>query len=388
MGRVKTVAVLGSTGSVGKNTLQIIREHPDEFRLTALAAGSDVEALSLQIEELSPERVYLREEAAARAVAARFGSRVRVFHGKEALETMVKEADADVCVAATTGTAALESVLAAIRAGRTVALANKEILVAAGHLVMAALALHPKAKLVPVDSEHSAIFQCLEGQKKNSVSKLILTGTGGPLRSVPRARFETLSIEEVINHPKWKMGKKISVDSATLMNKGLEVIEAYALFGIEPERIEVLIHPEAIVHSMVEFVDGSVLAQLGVTDMKLPICYAMAYPDRLNAPASMKLDFTKASQLHFEPPDTAKFPCLGLAVSAARQSGTAPCVLSAADEVAVGAFLEGRISFVKIPDVIESVLSRHRHIAEPDLAVIRDTQTWAEEEAHRQCQAL
>lgn len=384
---MKTATILGSTGSVGKNALQVVREHPSSFRVSALAAGSDVETLSLQIGEFSPSSVYIKGEDDARALEKRFKN-VRVFHGPAGLEALVRHADADVCVTATTGTASLEAALAAIERGRTVALANKEILVAAGPLVMAELARHPKARLVPVDSEHSAIFQCLEGRPLASVSRLLLTGTGGPLRAVPRERFERLSVEEVINHPKWRMGKKISVDSATLMNKGLEVIEASALFGAGPEKIEVLIHPEAIVHSMVEFVDGSVIAQLGVTDMRLPIRYAMSYPQRLEAPPSMKLDFTQPADLHFEPPDSGKFPCLGLAVEAARQSGTAPCALSAADEVAVGAFLEGRIAFTRIPDVIETVLARHRHIPEPDLPAIRDTQIWATEEALKRCQAL
>lgn len=249
---------------------------------------------------------------------------------------------------------------------------------------MEALKMNSKASLLPVDSEHSAIFQCLQGS--GEVEKLILTGSGGPLKDLSRDRFAGISKEVVINHPKWKMGKKISVDSATLMNKGLEMIEASWIFDMPIEKIEVLIHPEAVIHSMVEFRDGSVLAQLGVTDMRLPIQYALSYPERLNVASELKLDFRNIKELTFSQPDRAKFPCLDIALHAAKRSGSAPCVLSAADEVAVGAYLDDRIDFIQIPSIIEKVLANHRHVDNPGLKEIRSIHEWAAEETRRLCQ--
>ena len=293
--------------------------------------------------------------------------------------------NSDILVAATTGTTSLLAVLDALEKGKHVALANKEILVMAGALVMNRLNSNSQASLIPVDSEHNAIFQCLEGKPKEFIEKIILTGTGGPLREISQEQFKTLSKDVVIKHPKWNMGKKISVDSATLMNKGLEIIEAAWLFDIPIDRIQVLIHPEAVIHSMVEFVDASVIAQLGVTDMKLPIQHALSFPNRFSSPREMKLDFTKISNLTFLLPNRKKFPCLDIAYAAAAQSGSAPCVLSAADEVAVGAFLDDKIVFVDIPRVIEKVLSSHRHIKNPDLEEIQSVHQWATEEARRLC---
>ncbi|MBI3316005.1 MAG: 1-deoxy-D-xylulose-5-phosphate reductoisomerase [Candidatus Omnitrophica bacterium] len=383
----KTVTILGSTGSVGLNTLRVIEEQAASFCVAGLAAASQGEVLRAQIEAFSPEFVFIKDETLARRLQSEFGGRLKVFCEEEGLRHFASAAEADILVAASSGTSALLPVLDALARGRRVALANKEILVMAGALVMESVRKNPGALLIPVDSEHNAIFQCLQGQPVERLAKVILTSSGGPLRAVPAERFRGISKETVINHPKWKMGKKISVDSATLMNKGLEIIEASWLFQVPIDAIEVLIHPEAVIHSMVEFVDGTVLAQLGVADMRLPIQYALSFPDRLPSPSSMKLDFSGTGPLTFEPPDEKKFPCLGLAYEAAKQSGSAPCVLNAADEVAVHAFLENRIDFTEIPGVIEKVLSSHRVVENPGLEDIQSIHLWALEEAERCCQA-
>jgi 1-deoxy-D-xylulose-5-phosphate reductoisomerase len=381
----KTVTVLGSTGSVGLNTLRVIEEQGAAFRVAGIAAASQADVLRTQIQKFSPRFVFIKDREAAQELRRELGGAPKVFSDEEGLRSFAAAAEADILVAASSGTSALLPVLDALAKGRRVALANKEILVMAGRLVMESLRKNPASSLIPVDSEHNAIFQCLHGQCSESLNKVILTSSGGPLRAVPADRFRGISKEVVVNHPKWKMGKKISVDSATLMNKGLEVIEASWLFQIPIHRIEVLIHPEAVIHSMVEFTDGAVLAQLGVTDMRLPIQYALSFPERLVSAPSMKLDFARLGSLTFQPPDQEKFPCLALAAEAARQSGSAPCVLNAADEVAVSAFLEDRIDFVEIPSVIEKVLSNHRVVQNPGLEDIQSIHAWAVEEARRLC---
>ena len=385
---MKTLNVLGSTGSVGLNTLQVVRENPELFRVAGLAAGSKSDILEQQIREFSPAAVYLADEKAALEIASKFSGKLKVFTEKESLKEFSSFVGADILMAATTGTGSLTGVLDALKNGKKVALANKEILVVAGDLILTALKSNPRAVLVPVDSEHSAIFQCLQGSNAGHLEKIILTGSGGPLREILAEKFNSLTKEDVINHPKWKMGKKISVDSATLMNKGLEMIEAAQLFGLPVDRIEVLIHPEAVIHSMVEFCDGSVLAQMGVTDMKLPIQYALTYPDRAPVPLSRRLDFARIGSFHFMLPDRKKFPCLDLAYAAARQSGSAPCVLSAADEVAVGAYLNDKIHFIDIPGVIEKVLSRHKAVEKPSLEQIHSIHDWATQETLKLCQAF
>lgn len=383
----KKVVILGSTGSIGVNTLRVLEANADTFEVAGLAAGSRVEELAAQIEAYRPGFAYIDDPQKALLLEKRFGARVRIFTKKEGMAAFVKAAGAETLVVGTSGTASLQSVLETLDRGGRVALANKEILVAAGSLVMSRLHAHKDASLIPVDSEHNAIFQCLEGHPARHVEKIILTSSGGPLREIPKESFATLSRETVINHPRWKMGEKISVDSATMMNKGLEVIEARWLFGTPIEKIRVLVHPEAVVHSMVEFKDGSVLAQLGVTDMRLPIAHALCYPERLSVVEELRIDWKNVRQLTFSEPDTAKFPCLELAYEAAKQSGTAPCVMSAADEVAVGAFLNNKIHFTQIPSVIEKVLSRHSRIADPDLSQIETAGLWAAEEAKKLCQA-
>ncbi len=392
----KSLTILGSTGSVGVNTLRVVREHSEHFEVAGLAAASSAELLEDQIKAFRPVAVYLKDKAAALKIQRAHGSKLKVFTEEggtssnghaasgDGLAAFTRFVDADILVAASAGSTALSSVLEALERGKRVALANKEILVIAGGLVMETMRKNPKASLLPVDSEHSAIFQCLQGS--GEVEKLILTGSGGPLKDLSRDRFAGISKEVVINHPKWKMGRKISVDSATLMNKGLEMIEASWIFGMPIDKIEVLIHPEAVIHSMVEFRDGSVLAQLGVTDMRLPIQYALSYPKRLSVTAELKLDFRKIKELTFSEPDRGKFPCLDIALHAAKRSGSAPCVLSAADEIAVGAYLEDRIDFLEIPDIIEKVLSSHRHVAKPNLNEIRSIHDWAAEETRRLCQ--
>ena len=381
----KTVTLLGSTGSVGANTLEVIRRFPDLFEIAGLAAGSQTELLRKQIEEFSPKAVYVKEPDACLSLSKSYKNGIRFFSEKEDLREFARFLNSDILVAATTGTRALLPVLDALENGKKVALANKEILVIAGELVMSKARHGSGASLIPIDSEHNAIFQCLKGNPRQNIEKIILTGSGGPLRDILEESFSGISKEVVINHPKWKMGKKISVDSATLMNKGLEIIEASWLFDTPIEKIEVLIHPEAVIHSMVEFKDGSVLAQMGVTDMRLPIQHALCYPDRFDSPASLKLDFSRVPRLTFESPNRKKFPCLGLAYEAARRSGSAPCVLSAADEVAVGAYLEDKINFLEIPRVIEKVLSNHRHVASPNLDQIQSIHRWAVEETRKLC---
>lgn len=399
----KKVTILGSTGSVGINTLSVIRDFSSRFEVAGLAAGTKLEELESQIREFRPASVYLKDSVAAHDLM-RAGGKPAVFTEKEGMKAFCRSHDFDILVAASSGTSALLSVIDALERGKRVALANKEILVMAGALVMETLKKNPAAELLPVDSEHSAIFQCLAGTGRSAaappavpkaeafgllgasaadIRRLVLTGSGGPLREVPSARFAGISKDVVTAHPKWKMGKKISVDSATMMNKGLEIIEAAWLFGVPVDRIDVLIHPEAVIHSMVEFNDGSLLAQLGVTDMRLPIQYAMCYPDRPAAPSTRRLDFATLGQLSFGSPDRKKFPCLDLAYEAARRSGSAPCVLSAADEVAVSAFLEDRIDFTEIPGMIEKVLSKHRHVERPSLQEIQSIHDWAVNEANQ-----
>ena len=383
----KTLTILGSTGSVGVNTLRVVQGHPEHFEVVGLAAASSTSLLRQQIEVFRPKAVYLKDQTAAQEIRNSHGSKLQVFtedRGGDGLAEFTGTVDADILMAASAGTTALSSVLDALKNGKRVALANKEILVIAGGLVMETLKASPRATLLPVDSEHNAIFQCLQGSGK--AEKILLTGSGGPLKDMPSDRFAGISKEVVINHPKWKMGKKISVDSATLMNKGLEMIEASWMFDMPIDKIEVLIHPEAVIHSMVEFKDGSVLAQLGVTDMRLPIQYSLSFPERLAVSPELKVDFRKIKALTFSEPDRAKFPCLDIALGAAKSSGSAPCVLSAADEIAVGAYLEDRIDFLQIPSIIEKVLASHRHVANPGLKEIRSIHDWAAEETRRLCQ--
>jgi 1-deoxy-D-xylulose-5-phosphate reductoisomerase len=359
---MKGIAILGSTGSIGQSALAVVDAHPRELRIVGLAAGGNAARLAEQVERYRPSRAALATE-----------------QGPQGLIDVATHPDADVVLFASSGTAALDAVLAAIEAGKTIALANKEILVMAGALVMAASRARGVAVL-PVDSEHNAIHQCLHGRHASEIKRLILTASGGPFRGMASRELANVSASDALNHPTWRMGPKITIDSATLMNKGLEVIEARWLFDVPAERIDVLVHPQSIVHSMVELVDGSVIAQLGVTDMRLPIQYAFSYPERWPAPLPA-LDLASAGRLEFEPADTERFPCLALAFRALGGRQGLPIVLNAANEIAVAAFLEERLSFTGIPDVIRQTMDaferEHDDTRVHDLAEVRAIDRWA-----------
>ncbi len=354
---MKRIVVLGSTGSIGTSVLDVVASFPEAFRVVALGAGRNLDRLEEQVRRFRPELVAVADADLAAELSRRVESGCRVVHGQDGLVEAALHPAADGVVCALVGAAGLRSTWAAVDAGRDVALANKESLVVGGaHLT--ARALKTGARILPVDSEHNAIHQCLRGEDAREVRRLWLTGSGGPFRTRPVATLASVTPAEALRHPTWSMGPKITVDSATLMNKGLEVIEAHWLFGLPPEKIRVVIHPKSVVHSMVEFVDGSFKAQLGVTDMRHPIQYALTWPERW--PTSLPpFDPVTAGPLEFEPPDPDRFPCLGLAYRALERGGAAPAVLNAANEVAVGAFLEGRAGFLDIPAVIRSTLDRH-----------------------------
>lgn len=382
-GRPRAITILGSTGSIGTQTLDVLRLFPDQFRVRALTAGSNAALLAEQAHAFQPEHVAIADVSQADALRDMLaGSGITVHVGAEGLRTVAADDETAVVVAAVVGFAGLEPVLAALEQGKTVALANKETLVVAGALVNRALDAHG-GTLIPVDSEHSAIFQCLVGESERDVEELVLTASGGPFRTRSADTFAEITRAEALDHPNWSMGAKITIDSATMMNKGLEVIEARWLFDVEADRLRVLVHPQSIVHSMVAFADGSVKAQLGVPDMKVPIQYALTYPDRWAAPHE-RLDWDALARLDFEPPDMEKFPCLRLAFDALEQGGTAPAVLNAANEAAVALFLDEQIGFMDIPRAIESALSRHT----PDRSPSLDALHAADEEARRHVQEL
>jgi 1-deoxy-D-xylulose-5-phosphate reductoisomerase len=364
---VKKIAILGSTGSIGQSALAVVDTHPDRLRVVGLAAGGNATRLAEQVEKYRPSRTALASET-----------------GPDGLLQVATHPDADVVLFASSGTAALDAVLAAIEAGKTIALANKEILVMAGSVVMAAAKRHGVVVL-PVDSEHNAIHQCLHGRHAGDVRKLILTASGGPFRGMSRAELQKVTAADALRHPTWRMGPKITIDSATLMNKGLEVIEARWLFDVGPTAIDVVVHPQSIVHSMVEFVDGSVIAQLGVTDMRLPIQYAFSYPERWSAPLPA-LDLTRAGRLEFERPDMGCFRCLQLAFRALAGAEGLSIVLNAANEVAVAAFLEDRLALTSIPAIIEQAMDAHERLGAfpiQGLDEVRRLDAWAREFAAR-----
>jgi 1-deoxy-D-xylulose-5-phosphate reductoisomerase len=355
---MKKIAILGSTGSIGQSTLDVVRAHPDKLKVVGLAAGSN--------------GGRLREQAGA------FGATITALAsetGSEGLVAVATHPDVDLVVCASSGTDALEAVLAAIQAGKTIALANKEVLVMAGALVTAAARARGVA-ILPVDSEHNAIHQCLHGRRPEEVRRIILTASGGPFREMSAAGLENVTPADALRHPTWRMGPKITIDSATLMNKGLEVIEAHWLFDLPGDRIDVVIHPQSIVHSMVELTDGSIIAQLGGADMKLPIQYACSYPDRWEAPVA-RLDLTVAGRLDFHTPDLDRFPCLRLAYRALASGPSHAVVLNAANEVAVAAYLDEKISFVSIPRVIEQTMDAHSDVPASTLEAVREIDRWA-----------
>ena len=362
--RKKNIAILGSTGSIGTQTLDVVREYPDDLYPYALTANKNVDCLIAQALEFKPKKVAIADERYYGALKdALCGSGIETLCGKEAIACLAADEQVDIVVTALFGYSGLAPTMKAIESGKTIALANKETLVVAGELITRMLR-SSRSVLLPVDSEHSAIFQCLAGEDHKSISKLILTASGGPFRTKTIDDMRRASKAEVLNHPNWKMGAKVTVDSASMMNKGFEMMEARWLFGIEPERIEIVVHPQSIVHSMVEFADGSVKAQLGLPDMRLPIRYALNYPQR-RVSGCRKLQVADYATLTFESPDFEKFPLLRLAFDAIRRGGNLPCALNAANEVAVAAFLSDRIGFMHIPEIVATALSRNSFIEQP-----------------------
>jgi len=365
---MKKVLILGSTGSIGINTLNVIRNFADTFQITALTVNTKIDLLESQIYEFNPGTAVVKDEKLGMELKKRVAGKCEVLIGEQGLIDAAANLDYDIFVGAMVGFCGLAPTLEAIKRGKIIALANKETLVVAGELVTS-LCRKYNAKLIPIDSEHSAIFQCLEGEKKDQVEKIILTASGGPFLNKSKTSLSNVTINEALNHPNWKMGAKITIDSASMMNKGLEIIEAYWLFGIEKEKIDVVIHPQSIIHSMVQYVDGSVKAQLGLPDMKLPIQYALTYPDRLsnNFP---RLNLAQIGNLTFFTPDFDKFECLMLAYNALASGGTAPCIMNAANEIAVNKFLNGEIKFSKIPQLISTALARIENHISPDIDAI------------------
>jgi 1-deoxy-D-xylulose-5-phosphate reductoisomerase len=358
---LKQLSILGSTGSIGRQCLSVVEALPERFGIVALAAGDNLAELTGQIERHRPELVSVSDEKKAHELASMLrGTGISplpaIHHGREGLLAVGTHTRADIVVSAAVGVVGLEATYEAVKLGKTVALSNKEVLVAAGELVMAA-AKKAGRELLPVDSEHNAVHQCLRGGTQGEVRRLVLTASGGPFRKTPLASLESVSPEQALAHPNWKMGNRITIDSATMMNKGFEVIEARWLFGVRPDQIDVVIHPQSTVHSMVEFADGSILAQLGPTDMRMPIQYALTYPERVSS-NQVALDWGKLRRLDFAKVSTRRFPCLRLAREAMKKGGALPCALNAADEVAVAAFLERRLPFLGIAEVIERVLAR------------------------------
>lgn len=378
---MKSLAILGSTGSIGTQTLDVVRAHPERFRVTALAAHKSDGQIEEQIREFSPAIAVLTDEAAAVRLRARYHGATEILSGAEGLLAVAVLPTADTVVTSLMGFAGLAPTLAAIEAGKDIALANKETLVVAGELVMNAAKAHGVA-ILPVDSEHCALFQCLQGEKREAVERLILTASGGPFRGKKLADLAAVSLADCLNHPTWAMGKKITVDSATLINKGLEVIEAHWLYDMPYDKIEVVVHPQSIVHSLVSFRDGAVMAQLGLPDMRLPIQYALTYPDRV-ASDFPRLDFSRLGALTFETPDTATFRGLTIAAEAGRTGGTAPCVMNAANEIAVEAFLGGFIGFLDIYHIIEKTLAARPVRQAATFEVLQEEDAWARQYARQ-----
>jgi len=378
---MKRIAILGSTGSIGQSTLEVIRHFPDKFQILGLSTNFNANILYRQIKEFHPAVVCVKDIRAAHSLQTKLSSKTKLFTGEDGLEKIIRDKRIDVIVLAISGSSALLPLLKAIESGKQIALANKEALVMAGSIIMREAA-SKKIKIIPIDSEQSAIWQCLDGKDHSKLKNIYLTASGGPFREARLEDLKDISIDKVLKHPRWKMGKKVTVDSATLMNKGLELMETMFLFDIPYDKIKILIHPEAIVHSMVEFIDGVVLAQLSATDMRIPIQYALSYPDRLSN-SLPHIDFYKLHELHFQRPDFKRFPCLRLAYRAACELGTMPTVLNSANEVCVDEFLKKRIKFVSIPKIIEKVLDRHCNKTKPNLNDILETNRWAREETYK-----
>ncbi|HAM52807.1 MAG TPA: 1-deoxy-D-xylulose-5-phosphate reductoisomerase [Nitrospiraceae bacterium] len=372
---MKRIVILGSTGSIGRSALEVISRHSERFRVVGLAAGSNIDLLGEQMKAFSPEIVAVSDEGAALELKRRTGRKPEIYAGEDGIKTVAAYKDSDFVLSAMVGFSGLIPTLHAIRAGKTIGLANKETLVTAGDIIRRE-AEFSGVPILPVDSEHSAIFQCMKGQNAKYLRRIILTASGGPFIGKKADELKDVSMADVLKHPKWKMGKKITVDSATLMNKGLEVIEAFHFFGLPAEKIEVLVHPQCLVHSLVEFTDGTLLAQISLPDMKGPIAYALAHPERLDdTVAPLELDVVE--KLTFQRPDTDSFPCLWHAYEALKEGGTMPAVLNAANEVTVNAFLEGRISFHGIPGIIEKTMHSHKSGQVNELEAVLEADRWA-----------
>ena len=366
---MKNIAILGSTGSIGTQALDVVRNTPQELKVLVLAANSNDELLEKQIEEFQPKLAVLSDESAYQRLKSRFSQKTtELAGGRQAFIDAAAFDDVEIVLTSMLGFAGLEPTLKAIDAGKNIALANKETLVVAGELVISRAAQRG-VKILPVDSEHGAFFQCLQGEDRKSIKKLLLTASGGPFRGKTYDELQNVTVEQVLSHPTWNMGKKITVDSATLVNKGLEVIEAKWLYGVDYDQIQVVVHPQSIVHSMIEFCDNSIIAQLASTDMRLPIQYALTYPKRMKSPVE-SLDFWSINSLTFEKPDIETFRGLKLAYDAGKMGGTAPCVFNAANEVAVGAFLKGDIKFLDIYNIIEETMNRREVIYKPTLEIL------------------
>ena len=376
---MKNVVLLGSTGSIGTSTIKVAEDLPDRIRLIGLAAGNNVELLLNQTRKHQPEAISICDPAKARELRDILGTSAEVYSGSEGLLKLATLPGADVVLIAIVGTAGLQPALAAIRAGKDIAVASKEILVMAGEIVMAEARKYG-VRVLAVDSEHSAIFQCLDGKPSNSVRRLWLTASGGPFRSTPKEEFASITVERALKHPSWVMGRKITIDSATLFNKGLEMIEARWLFDVGMERVSVVVHPQSVVHSMVEFVDGSMLAQLSTPDMCLPIQYALTYPERVSSDR-VQTNLARLGNLSFEEPDPERFPSLNLARRAGELGGTLPAVLNAANEMAVEAFVKGRIGFCDISEVVRRAMDEHQLLSQPTLDQILQADAWARKQA-------
>ena len=381
---MKKVVLLGSTGSIGTSTVKVAEDLPERIRLIALGAGSNADLLLEQTRKHKPMTISIGDSAKAKDLQNAVGKETKVFSGEEGLIQLATLPEADIVLIAIVGTAGLKPALAAIRAGKDIAVASKEILVMAGEIVMSEARKHG-VRILAVDSEHSAIFQCLDGKPPGSVRKMILTASGGPFRDKknwPKEKFSGITVANALKHPSWVMGKKITIDSATLFNKALEMIEARWLFDIEMGRVDVVVHPQSVVHSMVEFVDGSIVAQLSTPDMCLPIQYALTYPDRAPS-ARVQTNFAKLGQLTFEEPDVDRFPALQLARRAGETGGTLPAVLNAANEVAVEAFVNGQISFPQITEMVRNTMDAHKVVSHPQLEQILEADAWARQKAQK-----
>lgn len=369
---MKYISLLGATGSIGQQTIDVVRNHPEQFRIVALSAGKNISLVRTYINELKPELVSVQTKDDCETLKSEYGHQnITFMYGDEGLVAVAVYHKATILLNAVMGSVGLYPTLQAIEAKKDIAIANKETLVTAGHLVIKA-AQKAGVKLLPVDSEHSAIFQALQGEQEKNIERLIITASGGSFRDRTREQLTGVTVEEALHHPNWSMGAKITIDSASMMNKGLEVIEAHWLFQLPYEQIDVVLHRESVIHSMVEFHDSSVMAQLGTPDMRVPIQYALTYPDRLPLIGKKRLNLAEIGKLHFEEMNFTRYPCLQFAYEAGKIGGTMPTVLNAANEAAVASFLEGRISFLEIETLIEKALNRHQVIGNPDLTTIRE----------------